>query len=269
MAAQDYKFVILCAGDYAPWKETGVSKFFAEVDGKANILRTQAMLAGEGVPPGSVFFAVSDPEFLKAIPGARAIDAGKTEIVCETINNVQAALGGNMVFLLGDVIYSRACILAVVDDDNDLRFFGRVGASRFTSKKWGEIFAVKCSARKWADLSAALQKTIEFYRTSHADYGRLWTCYHYLTGTEPLQNRITSKHFTQVDDLTDDFDSYKEYQRLLNRMRAYSGNASLGERVRDIFIPQALWRWKRLRYSIKAKAGFPKDVPALIEDQAP
>lgn len=122
---------------------------------------------------------------------------------------------GRTVLLLGDVYFTDRAISTICGDRRRCyRVFGRAGASNMTGTPWGEIFA----ASWWPEHHEQMDRHLVTVHAARAA-GTVtrppgWMLLRAWQGT-PLDRHIVKRgrHFTRIDDLTDDVDQVGDYAR--------------------------------------------------------
>jgi hypothetical protein len=249
-------YVILCNGNAARWGG-GVpeQKWMAPVDGRPNVFRTVDMLLHAGVPADRIVCASRHGHAGFVGDSCRFLALPETGSTCETILLAWREIAGEKVFLLGDVIYTRAAIEIIVTDNAPVRFYGRPGASRFSSKEWGEIFALRLAESGWSGLSSLFEELAR--KLNRGEIGRaiLWDVYFRLVACDGQRLKISRSLFAIIDDQTDDYDDRNEYRRLLACHEAFQ-QVSFLPRIRHLWLPGLRYRLRRFRHFVKERIGL-------------
>lgn len=252
----DTTYIILCNGNAQRWG-AGLpeQKWLAEVDGQPNLLRTIAILRQAGIPAERVICATREQNAGLVGDHCHFVALPETASTCETILKASHEISGKTVFLLGDVIYTPSALNRIVSDDAPIRFYGRPGASRFSSKIWGEIFALRCTEDGWRQILPLADELSEQLRRGKIDRAILWDLYFGMVQSDRRPLKISRSLFAIIDDQTDDYDTREEYSRLLSRHNAlHQGTA--WARIKHLLLPSLRYRLRQLRHTIKRLLGL-------------
>jgi CTP:molybdopterin cytidylyltransferase MocA len=209
------KAVILAAGPVKWYTKGGQPHHLAPVNGEPVLHRTIRQLTERGV---GVVLVTDKPEI--APNGCEVWVPPPTRRLVDRILQTRELWSGTMAAVLGDVCFTEACIDRVINSDR-LRWIGRSGKSTLTNG-CGEVFAVVWSEDdtiRWVD---ALEVASEHAKHTDPQYrnglkGSLWQPYRHLNNAHLDTHRVDrGPLWCEVNDLTDDFDTFKHYQRWCN-----------------------------------------------------
>lgn len=121
---------------------------------------------------------------------------------------------GRTVLLLGDVYWTDAALETVASfGPQTYRVFGRHGPSRVTGTPYGEIFAASWWPGQHPRMSKLLAHVHAVRATGAVTRPPGWMLLRAWQGTPLGKHRVDPAWFTQIDDLTDDFDTVADYVR--------------------------------------------------------
>jgi hypothetical protein len=110
------------------------------------------------------------------------------------------------VLLFGDTYYTDQAISTIVQDTEDFTFFLRSGASSFTQKPYGEIYAFSFLD----SIHKKLKESIDILLIQHDIYSAGgWSLMRHLLGISHrsrTKDHLTKGHYIEIDDWTEDFD---------------------------------------------------------------
>lgn len=214
------RFVIMAGGKGLRWtiesktSTVAINKLDVLIDGQPLLARTLAMLEQLGAPGPELCGA---PESLRT--GRHAVSEPSVEGLCGALSGWMADRNDAVVILLGDVAWSHDSLSRVCcERPEDIRFYGKLGANRFTGKPWGEIYALSAPSRALEHFSASLRNC------ACADpAARLWDLYGAVSGTTPLSRDPhplwpQTPWFSEIEDWTDDIDRPVDYRNLLRAL---------------------------------------------------
>lgn len=192
------KAVILAAGTGKRWNNyLGIPKQMVPIGGEPLMLRTIRQLKERGFES---VVTVPRIDYYGKIPAEQVV--GIDEIEIDKFLNAKDYAG--VIFFWGDVYFTDRAMDTITKSKHDFRFFGRKGRSNITGKKWGEVFAVKTNGMmlKKAEELRAMVPRLKRCAT--------WELYRLICGY-PLNKHIVGDNFTEINDLTDDFDYPCDY----------------------------------------------------------
>lgn len=116
---------------------------------------------------------------------------------------------GRTVLLLGDVCWTDQALATVMRfEPRRMRWFGRMGASKVTIARWGEIFAISW----WPDHHQMIDVHLNQVRASpRITRPPGWKLYRSLHGL-PMGRHRKAGDWTEIDDGTDDWDTPELYR---------------------------------------------------------
>jgi hypothetical protein len=212
--------IVLAAGEGKRWDNyTGVPKHLLKIEGESLIQRTTRQISAYA---DRTFVVGTDSSYKTDFSELFAPEQKQPALEMHKFSSSQELWSKRTVLLFGDTYYTDEAISTIVQDTGDFTFFLRSGASSFTQKPYGEIYA-------FSFLDSAHQKLQEGIDTllKHQDiYGAGgWALMRHLLGISyksKTKDHFTKGHYIEIDDWTEDFD----YPRDLDRwLEARSGSA--------------------------------------------
>lgn len=116
--------------------------------------------------------------------------------------------------LYGDTYYSDGILKTMVDDQaREWKVYARHGASKYTGKKYGEMFGWVFRPEHHDTLDGARNVAI-----AYKENGLWWRClgwelYRIAMKRVPWEHYKEAVHFVEWDDATDDFDALSDWER--------------------------------------------------------
>ena len=208
------KAIILCAGSGRRWNEyLGRPKQLIVIQNESLLARMTRLLHEHGVTDIHI---VSNDDRLGTV-GCGFFRPVRCRWTVETLLSTRELWRERTLVLLGDVYYSEAAILTIVEFERDLGVFGRPSRNRFTHKR-REIFALSIGSNGASDVVRNASVVLK-YAVAGGE-GKLTQLYHSLVGF-PFEryDMYEREVFMTIDDLTDDFDYPTHYDRFLHRYR--------------------------------------------------
>lgn len=215
----DNRYIIQCAGEGSRWgNHLGVQKHHIAIDGETILNRTCRLLNNHIHTHDHII-----------VSGIQSNIDGVTSIIPKTNIDEDAykflsvedywSTDGYTTILFGDVFFSDEAINTIVNwNDNNYAFFGRYGKHKYTNCKIGEIFALKFHYSHNKLMHDAMIATIKERHAGKAKNSGGWRCYRYLQGI-PLEDHSLKNNFISIDDITDDFDHPRDYDRWMKAYR--------------------------------------------------
>jgi hypothetical protein len=125
------------------------------------------------------------------------------------------------IIAFGDVYFTDEAVDTILEIQSDeIEWFGRPGASSVSNKVWGEIFGVTFPAEAQAQLAHATAVVKVLFDQDKIRKCKAWETYCQLQGL-PFEYQRTpapiAANFTVIDDETDDFDNFRQYERWLSK----------------------------------------------------
>ncbi len=225
----DKKAVIMAAGSGTRWGwYLNKPKQLIEVDGEPIIKRTIRLLKENGI--NEIYVTVPEIGIFGNLDAEEIL--GSSEIEINKFTNAKEHSGA--IFLWGDCYFSEDAIKKIVNNQEDLMFFGSAGGNKYTGKRWGEIFAVKTNNDFFEAVEYLEENKDKMKRCAS------WELYGYIsTGILPTENfrphkeipdenglfipdqEKIEKYFTEINDFTDDFDYPQDYNNWIERYNRY------------------------------------------------
>jgi choline kinase len=197
---------ILAAGEQQRWPKDAPPKQLLHVGEERIILRMVRQVRQRRMPVITV--ALND----------EIVEAGENPIwfpddnstVLSTMLSTQEAWRGQTIVLLGDVIYSKAAMDAIVAFEGRLRVFG--------NRQQAEVFAVSFSADAQDEVVRLTEQAIEYWLPYGADRVKIGGFYRAAVRADqgiPLQKIDETEAFFEIDDYTNDVDSEDDYRTFI------------------------------------------------------
>lgn len=217
----DTTAIVMAQGEGTRWdlRRTGMQgaefKHLVTVGSEALIERTARMLREHKVHRVLV---VGHEEYRAAIEPSKLFTQDRTGPLLDGIAATHEFWKTDrVIFLLGDVLFSKDAMQTILDDESQIMFFGRVLLNRITGKNAPELYAFNMCRMSF-------EVVLEHCRWM-ATRGRpiryppkLWALNRLMGGLDHDAPTICSKLLTQIDDYTDDIDSPEEYRDFWPRM---------------------------------------------------
>ncbi len=223
--------ILLCAGDGFRWGNyLGVPKQLIPFHGEPLLHRTVRQLVEFGHT--SEIVCVSCDSRL-SIPGTLSFKPEAYRWTVETLLSSRPLWKERTIILLGDVFFAGKSLHRILDCTNPIAFFGRPWPSVYSGCNHGEIFAVSFSND---GMEAMLRGAGQALRTAqNGSWGNFWDLYYATARIELGSNHTETRLFKVLDDITNDFDTPKDYLRVFHRYRY----ASSPKRLYRLLV--ALW----------------------------
>lgn len=218
------KTIIIAGGKGTRWDNyNGIPKHLLEVDGEPLINRTIRLLKEYNtdiIVATDLPLNISGIEICKPVNTEGFYDADKFLSSSSFWNK-----NGRTVILYGDVYFSEEALAKIFDYAHpDWTLFGRIGASSFTGKNHGELFAISFYHDYIPEFESALRRVIKLYNDGLIDRNGGWEVYKAMIR---LPDEVFIYHFyplagprfVNIDDWTDDFDWPKDYEMFLEKRR--------------------------------------------------
>lgn len=198
---------ILCAGDGLRWGDyLGHPKQLISFGGETLLDRTIRQLQELSVLD---VHCVSHDSRINPGPTSN-IRPRSAKFLVDSIASTQEYWTDRNVFLLGDVYFTNKSIRRICGYSGDARFFGRPWASNLVGCKHGELFALSFSGEYGPVLLNAARDVSRL--AERGMRGNLWDLYHHTAKLPFNSGRAENKYFEVLDDITNDFDSPKDYE---------------------------------------------------------
>lgn len=206
----DTAVLILAAGEGGRWHDNQ-PKQLIDIWGEPLMARMVRQVNARGYRATVV---THDPTIAQAVEGEAAwFNPPARRWTVETLLSTQALWKERTVVLLGDVVYLKATMDAILTDDRPLSVFANTA----------EIFALSFATPSSIDVLAALQQVMRHAERSATTIGvgKLWNVFRYLSGFPLTSHRINFESLTSylvaVKDWTFDMDSRSQYEIWVKR----------------------------------------------------
>lgn len=207
--------LIMCQGQSSRWAGSE-PKHLAMIAGEPVIARTMRQLKELGVDH---IVIIGEKKHFEQYGEVHEQRDPKPE-VCNGINDTFIVWGfyirsfcDRVVILLGDVVYSDACLRAIYEDREPLRMFGRIGENKTTGKTYDERFALAFDRAYAKPVLAAIEEVL----LRPECIASLKGLYYSMLGVPcaPQGDKVffEDKLLHIIDDYTDDLDSLEEWER--------------------------------------------------------
>lgn len=215
------RVIIMCAGKSSRFKRP-YPKHMAEIGGIPCVERIINKLREFGVSDIHLTVSGDNKKFFDHIDVNKIIGSGEREIdrFRNAFNSIKD--DSRVLYLYGDVLYAHkdiGLILNYKSDDNI--FFGRRGRNKVTKKSHGEIFAVLVN-----DVAKFVRSVNEVARLYDIGYIKReigWEVYRVDNGIDAKFHKVCD-NFVKLSMHTDDFDSVRQYNRLVGAFKKLSGD---------------------------------------------
>ncbi len=196
--------LILAAGEQARWEKAYGIKQLRPVEKETTIGRIQRQIRDRGLSP---IVVTHHPEIARTAKSTFTPRARRW--IAETLRSTAHIWTERVIVLLGDVVYSKACMDAIIVYDGPIRFWGNLY----------EIFALSFDGSVMTEMFTAIDKAIY-----HAEYdggpGKLRKVYQAFVGLDFEDNEIHRDEFEEVlaPDYTRDFDTIEEWKNFVREV---------------------------------------------------
>ena len=200
------KLIIIAAGSGSRWdNHTGTTKHLVEIDGESILQRAVRLFDMDTTVIGfDERYKVDGAELI--IPeyvGGQNVNRQTYETA--PLWNKE----GRTLITLGDVFFTEEAVQTIKEfDKREMMFFGREGAS--ITCEYGELFCHSFYPEHWDEYLAAYGAAESLYENGVIGRCEWWEHYRLCDGIDPNRHEVGPK-FTEIDDLTDDFDYPEEY----------------------------------------------------------
>lgn len=206
------KVLILCAGDGMRWDNyLGVPKQLIPINNEPLLNRTVRLLNGYGYNDIDI---IAHDERLN-LDGFGFYKPSKFRWTVETLLSTQPLWTERTIVLLGDVFYTNKALTTILSYNQDIHVYGRFGKSLFTFTQYGELFAITFEKSD----HQMIKKHLNIARSNalRGGRGKIWEFYRSLAGFPLDLHKKDDEIFISIHDLTDDIDSPREYEKIVNR----------------------------------------------------
>jgi hypothetical protein len=205
--------IVLAAGEGKRWNNyTGVPKHLLEIDGESLIQRTTRQISAYA---DRTFVVGTDNSYKTEFSELFIPEKKKSPLEMHKFSSSEELWSERTVLLFGDAYYTDEAISTIVQDTEDFTFFLRSGASSFTQKPYGEIYAFSFLD----SIHETLRKSINTLLDQHDIYSAGgWSLMRHLLGISHrsrTKDHLTKGHYIEIDDWTEDFDYPHDLDRWL------------------------------------------------------
>jgi hypothetical protein len=208
--------IVIAAGEGKRWNNyLGKRKHFIEIEGETIIARTVRLLQKYT----SKIFVVADSEKFQ-IAGSTLSYPQLNKLNYDADKFLSSSslwnMEGRTVLIYGDVYFTEDAIRQIMEfGKREWMTFARFGASDFTGKPYGEIFAHSFYPEHIAEHTASLQNIIAAYSRREIERCGGWEHYRAMEGL-PLTEHQLRNRFFEINDWTEDFDRPVDYDRWIS-----------------------------------------------------
>lgn len=210
------RWIIIAAGSQQRWNNhLGVPKHLIPIDGECLLDRTIRLIK-ERDEQAEIVITGKDARYKRK--GCTALYMPETQDhEADKFWNTKPLWSSwaSTVIVYGDVFFTEYAMNTIREKTvYDYHFFGRPYGSKVTGCPHGEMFAVRFIPQEHQTMIQALKELIEIHKANPIRIGG-WEFYKILQGFD-LNYRnyqVEEKHFTIIDDFTDDFDNPDDYNR--------------------------------------------------------
>lgn len=204
--------VIMAAGEGTRWGgHRGVPKHLVDVGGEPLLERTCRQLIARDAHP--VIVAPPDPRY--SVEGAYTVAPSFAQ--CDTdkfLTTVEWWLPDEPILIVyGDAYLTDECADALLSPG----WVGRAGPSSVTGCPHGELFGVHVTPQRQGEMARAIVYVRGLLLQGRLSRGGGWEVYRAFAGL-PLDEHQVGADFTDVDDLSEDFDTPEDYEQWLSAL---------------------------------------------------
>jgi hypothetical protein len=121
---------------------------------------------------------------------------------------------GKTVIVFGDVFLTDEAVNTIMATrSHKIEWFGRSGPGTKTGWPFAEVFALSFPYQRIPELIEAVEAAKAASRAEEIEVAKAWHAYRYLAGIPLTEGCVVGDHFTEIDDLTQDFDCPECYRR--------------------------------------------------------
>ena len=205
--------IVLAAGEGKRWGNyTGVPKHLLEIEGESLIQRTTKQISAYA---DRTFVVGTDSSYKTDFSELFVPEQKQPALEMHKFSSSEELWSERTVLLFGDVYYTDEAISTIVQDTEDFTFFLRSGASSFTQKPHGEIYAFSF----WDSIHEKLQESITHLLRQQDIYSAGgWSLMRHLLGVSHrsrTKTHLSKGHYIEIDDWTEDFDYPVDLDRWL------------------------------------------------------
>jgi len=208
------RFIILAAGEQS-WNVDGKPRHLVEIDGESIIGRTVRLFGQHGEV---VISGPDDDRYRELGAPLHVLERQRDRHETESATVTLPLWGtGRTVLLLGDIWFSQAAVDTITGFRGSAwQLFGREGASERTGGPWGEPWAFSFLRNHQAKFIRAMAEALA-QRGKTYPAAAWWETYRALEGWPPSPVHRVGRHFTEIDDWTQDFDTREQLRDYLTR----------------------------------------------------
>ena len=203
------KIIIACAGNSKRFS-TGKPKHIEYINGEPNINRTINILNRLNIKNIKITVSEKNKFYFENLNIPLIIGSCEREI--DRYRNIFTELEDKTIILYGDVVYDidDLCSILSYTSKNNI-FFGRLFKNKLTKKPHGEIFGVIVNDKE--KFIKDTNKTAKLFEEKKIQRELGWDVYRVSEKLNlDIRNVVKTKNFLEVSDMTDDFDTYQEYE---------------------------------------------------------
>jgi len=200
------RVLIMAAGASTRWEDLDTPKHLVDVGGELLIQRIVRQVQERGFDPVVVTHSAeiateSAVDRTTGRPPITVLWPKRHRLIVDTLMSTKELWQSPTVILLGDVIYSRACMNLVLNDNSGLQFYG----TRY------EIFALRFT--RFDDIEYACKHVvIHAYKNKYSpNVGKLWSLYRFLASFDLMSHEFEDNMYTFIEDYTMDLDYVRQY----------------------------------------------------------
>jgi hypothetical protein len=221
------RIILMCAGSGTRWNNhLGMPKHLIRIGNERLIDRTVRLIKARS--SAEIFIASFDPAY--EVVGATLFDPSKPRDVFVDTDKFLSCIDkwsadDRTILLYGDVFFTPKAMDTILAVKDEYTFFGRPGPSRWTGRRWAELYALSFLSSARHMIQEAMLTIRQMLATKQIRRGGGWEVYRHLQNLNPvcmLQDKIPiAQAFITIDDFTDDFDFPDDYETWMRHMRAY------------------------------------------------
>ena len=200
------RLVVIAAGSSSRWNNyKGTTKHLVEVDGESILQRQVRLFDMDTTVIGfNEDYKVDGAELI--IPDK----VGGQDVNKQTYGTADLwNKNGRTIITLGDIYFTDEAIQTIKDyKEQDLHFFGRENGG--VTCDYGELFAHSFYPEQHEDYLNSYMATNAMYEDGPIKRNEWWEQYRVAQGLDPTVH-ATGDMFTEINDLTDDFDYPKDF----------------------------------------------------------
>ncbi len=212
------RLIIPCAGEQRGWGNfLGIRKYLAPVFGEKLLHRTIRQFHAR--IPGLSTVVVLHPDAEIDLPTLSiSVEIPPPDLLGES-NKLLSSYHlwdrqDRTIIVFGDVFLTDEAVSTILANASACpAWFGRSGPGTMTYWPYSEIFAVAFTAERVLQMRAGIQLAQEAVAAGEIEEAKAFHVYRSLVGIPLTEARFESTYFTEIDDLTQDFDCPECYCR--------------------------------------------------------